>query len=73
MKSPYGRRGAICEYYHWTYDYLLHGIGWATLQKMIMDAPNYDYEKEDEKNIVLDDNNADDIINYVNSLNAIIK
>ena len=45
MVSPYGRRGAICKYFHWTWDYLHHGIGWATVQRMMVDQPSYNFDE----------------------------
>lgn len=69
MNSPHGRRGAICAHMGWTYDYLKEGIAWALVQKMMMDAPSYDSSSDGEvQNIELDKENADDIMNYVNSL-----
>lgn len=44
LNSPHGRRGSICAHFHWTYDYLLHGIPWGTVQRMLIDAPRYDTE-----------------------------
>ncbi|GAB3959022.1 hypothetical protein GCM10028805_54340 [Spirosoma harenae] len=41
-KSPYGSRGAICAHFHWSYEYLLWGIRWPILQRMLLDAPSYD-------------------------------
>lgn len=53
----------------WTYDYLKEGIAWALVQKMMMDAPSFDSSSDGEvQNIELDKENADDIMNYVNSL-----
>ncbi|PDP62315.1 hypothetical protein CLI79_03465 [Porphyromonas gingivalis] len=66
LKSPYGRRGAICAHFGWTYDYLVNSIAWSVVQRMMIDAPNYDVEDEDE--IVLTEQNSSDIIDYVNSL-----
>ena len=66
MSSPHGRRGAICQHFGWTYDYLLNGIAWGLVQRMMIAAPSYDKGEEDE-NIVLTEDNAQNIMNYVNS------
>ncbi|WP_275014396.1 hypothetical protein [Porphyromonas gingivalis] len=44
----------------------MNGIAWSVVQRMMIDAPNYDVEDEDE--IVLTEQNSSDIIDYVNSL-----
>lgn len=44
MMTPYGRRGAICEHYGWTWDYLHHCIPYAIVLRMMADAPTYDYD-----------------------------
>ena len=47
----------------------MHGIGWATLQKMMLDAPSFDMDGDDEsKNVTLNDDNKEEILNYVNNL-----
>lgn len=68
MNSPHGRRGAICAHMGWTWDYLHEGIAWALVQKMMADAPSYDTSDKGARSIELDKENADDIMNYVNSL-----
>ena len=69
LNSPYGRRGAICEHFGWTYDYLLHGIGWPTVQKMMIDAPSFDIDGEDKHEVIaLTESNEQQILNYVNSM-----
>lgn len=69
MKSPLGRRGAICEHFGWTYDYLLHGIAWSLVQRMMIDAPSYDMN-DDGGNVEmeLNENNSEQIMNFVNSM-----
>lgn len=52
----------------WTWDYLHEGIAWALVQKMMADAPSYDTSDKGARSIELDKENADDIMNYVNSL-----
>ena len=68
MNSPHGRRGAICAHMGWTWDYLHEGIAWALVQKMMLDAPSFDTSDGEVQNIELNKENADDIMNYVNSL-----
>ena len=67
MNSPHGRRGAICSHFGWTYDYLVNGIAWALVQRMMMDAPSYDFDAKDDE-IVLTDKNAEAIKDYVNGM-----
>ena len=66
LNSPHGRRGAICEHFGWTYDYLLHGIAWSIVQRMMIDAPLFDDGEVSE--ITLTEGNQEEILNYVNSL-----
>lgn len=67
LNSPHGRRGAICSHFGWTYDYLMNGIAWSIVQKMMVDAPSYDMDEKEEE-IALTENNSDDIMNYVNNM-----
>ena len=68
LNSPHGRRGAICAHFGWTYDYLMHGIPWAVVERMMIDAPSYDMDSKDEEIIQLTTENGEDIMNYVNSM-----
>lgn len=67
MNSPHGRRGAICAHFGWTWDYLVNGIAWPLVQRMMIDAPGYDADASDD-DIVLTESNRESIMNYVNSL-----
>lgn len=51
-------------------DYLEHGIAWATVQRMLIDAPGVE-EKAKEKNVemALTDDNAAEVMELLNSLN----
>jgi hypothetical protein len=50
-------------------DYLLNGIAWSIVQRMMIDAPSYDMDAADgEETIALTESNSDDIMNYVNNL-----
>ena len=64
LKSPYGRRGSICSHFGWTYDYLLHDIGWPTVQKMLIDASRF--ETHNPEDVKLTSN--EEIANYINNL-----
>jgi hypothetical protein len=71
LNSPFGRRGAICAHFGWTWDYLHNGIAWGVVQRMMMDAPSYDYDKEKpdgKDNIELSKENAKSIANHINSM-----
>ena len=71
LNSPHGRRGAICAHFGWTYDYLVNGIAWSLVQRMMLDAPNYDVDANNGNNdedIVLTKSNSEDIMKYVNNL-----
>lgn len=68
LNSPHGRRGAICAHFGWTYEYLMNGIAWSVVQKMMIDAPSYDLENDNEEEIALTESNSDDIMNYVNNM-----
>lgn len=69
LNSPHGRRGAILAHFGWTMNYLLNGIAWSVVQRMMIDAPSYDMDAADgEETIALTESNSDDIMNYVNNL-----
>ena len=68
MNSPVGRRGAICERFGWTYDYLLHGIAWSIVERMVVDAPSYDYDDNDTTEISLTDDNGEQVMNFLNTM-----
>lgn len=47
----------------------MNGIPWMLVQKMMADAPYYDAGSEkEEKVLTVTEENADDILNYVNNL-----
>ena len=69
MNSPHGRRGAICAHFGWTYDYLTRGIAWSIVQRMMVDAPGYDYNADNEETIDLTQNkDAQQVINFINNM-----
>ena len=68
LSSPHGRRGAICAHFGWTYDYLVNGIAWSLVQRMMLDAPSYDVDANDDEEIVLTESNSENVMNYINSL-----
>ena len=76
----YGQRGAICAYFHWTWEYLTKGIPWAVVQRMLADQQRYDYDEDgiggtaadstfEQGDVTLTEENADDFVNYINQLN----
>ena len=47
-----------------------HGLPWATIQRMLLDAPNIETEKDKGKRFVdITPDNVDDIINSINAQN----
>ena len=69
LNSPFGSVGSILAHFHWTYEYLLWGIPWITVQLMLADMPRYDYDKKEEtKAVPLTTENADDFKNYIKSI-----
>lgn len=72
LKSPFGRRGSVCAHFGWTMDYLLHGIPWGTVLRMLIDAPGVEEteskDKGDDTAIALTDDNADEVMNLINQL-----
>lgn len=76
LKSPHGRRGSVCAHFGWTLDYLLHGIAWATVQRMLIDAPGIEDTKGnkpghsgEDAEIVLTEDNAAEVMNLINRMN----
>lgn len=61
----------MCSHFGWTLDYLLHGIPWGTVQRMLIDAPGVEdeYTKKEDTEIVLTDDNADEVMKIINSFN----
>lgn len=58
--------GQICHHFGWNLDYLLWEIDWRIVQRMLIDAPSYDSDKEENtnkgKSIKLTEQNSDDIM-----------
>ena len=67
LNSPHGRRGAICAHMGWTWHYPHEGIAWPIVQRLMIDAPSYDYDADDE-DIVLTDDNVDQVLRMVNNM-----
>jgi hypothetical protein len=61
----------VCAHFGWTLDYLLHGIPWGTVQRMLIDAPGVEDEDttKNDTEIVLTDDNADEVMKLINNLN----
>ena len=68
LNSPHGRRGAICEHFGWTYDYLTNGIAWSLVQRMMIDAPSYESEKETEDYFEMTEDNLEEFVSRINSV-----
>lgn len=64
--SPWGNRGAILEKFSWSYDYLLWGINWLSVQLMLADGAKIN-DQDAEANNSINLENKQDIINYFNS------
>ncbi|ADQ83083.1 hypothetical protein OKE68_11010 [Riemerella anatipestifer] len=52
--------GQICHHFGWTLDYLLWEVDWRIVQRMLIDAPNYDDDKK-EKEIDLTEQTPEDL------------
>ena len=61
----------MCAHFGWTLDYLLHGIPWGTVQRMLIDALGVEDEDttKSDTEIVLTDDNADEVMKLINNLN----
>jgi hypothetical protein len=68
LNSPQGRRGAICAHFGWTYDYLTRGIAWGLVQRMMVDAPGYDYNADDKDIDLTKNKDTDKIIDFINNM-----
>lgn len=49
LKSPYGQLHSIVTTYHWSLDYIMWGVPWMVIQRMLIDAPRYETAKKEEK------------------------
>lgn len=68
LKSPFGRRGSICSHLHWTWDYLHHDISWATVQRMLIDAPKYEAEKKENTIFEVTEENEEQMMKMLNNI-----
>ncbi len=39
--------GQLCEKWGWSLDYLLWQVDWRVIQRMLIDAPKYDYDNKE--------------------------
>ncbi|WP_026315538.1 hypothetical protein [Riemerella columbina] len=53
--------GQICHHFGWTLDYLLWKVDWRIVQRMLIDAPDYDSDKKEEKEINLTEQLPEDL------------
>lgn len=70
MNTPYGRRGAICKNLGWTWHYLHHGIPYSILQRILIDLPQYHYDKDHSQDTVtqITEENADEIMAQIQAM-----
>ena len=71
MASPYGRRGAICKHFGWSWWEVNHRVPWATLHKIMVDLPHYESEANDKGKVIhqaITSENADDIMAQINAM-----
>ena len=69
MQSAYGRRGAICKHFGWTWWELNHNIPWATLHKIMVDMPQYvDKNNTSPTTTAITAENANDIMAQINAM-----
>ena len=71
MQSAYGRRGAICKHFGWTWWELNHNIPWVTLHKIMVDLPQYvdkGNATEPTSKIAVTAENANDIMAQINAM-----
>ena len=68
LNSPYGRRGAICAHFGWSWDYLHNGIAWSIVQRIMVDLPSYEFEDKKDEEIKLNTENADNIMTFINNM-----
>ena len=73
MQSAYGRRGALCKHFGWSWWEVNHKLPWATIQKIMIDLPHY--EREDGEDMgqkktitAITSENADDIMAQINAM-----
>lgn len=73
LKTTYGSRGAIMAHYHMSWNDLLWSIPWATMQRIMIDAPSYKPKKVEPNNTTktnehkITKDNAKEIIAMMNS------
>lgn len=66
LRTAYGRRSAIIEKFGWTWDYLNHGIAYAIVERMLVDASWVDYDADGRMEMAVTDSNADEIMAMLN-------
>ena len=72
LNSPYGRRGSICAHLGWTWDYLHHGVAWAIVQRLLIDAPSISDDEDGKTAGVtttkITSENAESVLQQINNL-----
>lgn len=71
MNTAYGRRGAICKHFGWSWWELNHRMPWATVQRIMVDLPHYESEADTKgKRITqaVTSENADELMAQINAM-----
>ena len=55
-------------HFGWTWEYICWGIRWNIVQRMLIDAPNYETEKEEDKAVKLTAKNEKNIESFINAI-----
>lgn len=51
MNTSFGLRGVICERFGWTLDYLENKIPWMDVHLMMIDAPRFEPNSENDNEV----------------------
>jgi len=51
IKSIYGSLGAISAHFGWTLDYILWGVPWAVIQRILADQPRYNASSSNKERV----------------------
>ena len=58
--------GQICHHFSWTVDYLLWEVDWRIVQRMLIDMPVYETDKEKIEEIKFEEQSAEDLLKLFN-------
>lgn len=45
----YGQIAQIAHHFGWTFDYIVYNIDWRVVSRMMLDFPQYQYNKKEDK------------------------